>query len=126
MKTLAQTILLMLMTTASYGQDLTGHWNGALNVQGTQLRVIIHVTKSAGQYEATLDSPDQNVSGIKVTTANLSYPNVKFEISNMNVIYEGIMSDKGITGKWSQSGTGLFLFLSKAEDSSNENKKGNK
>jgi hypothetical protein len=126
MKTITQTILLMLMTAASYGQDLTGHWNGALNVQGTQLRVIIHVTKSANQYEATLDSPDQNVSGIKVTTANFSYPNVKFEISNMGVVYEGVMSDQGITGKWSQSGTSLFLVLSKPEDPSTENKKKNK
>jgi hypothetical protein len=47
MKTLAQTILLMWMTIASYGQDLTGQWNGTLNVQETQLRVIIHVTKSS-------------------------------------------------------------------------------
>jgi hypothetical protein len=123
MKTLAQTIFLMLMTAALYGQDLTGQWNGALDVQGTKLRVNIHVTKSADRYEATLDSPDQNVSGIRVTTASLNYPNVKFEIANMGVIYEGIMADKGITGKWSQSGTGLFLFLSKAEDPSNENKK---
>jgi uncharacterized protein len=121
MKTLALTIFLILMSPALYSQDLTGQWNGTLNVQGTQLRIVFHVNKTNNQYEATLDSPDQNVSGIKVTTTNFSYPSVKFEISGIKAVYEGTMSDKSITGKWMQSGQTFLLILSKTEDPPKEN-----
>ena len=117
MKTLAQTILLILMSSALYSQDLAGQWKGTLNVQGNQLRIVFHVNKTNSQYEATMDSPDQNASSTKVTNTNFSYPNVKFEISEIGAVYEGTMSDAGITGKWVQSGTALFLVLLKVEDS---------
>ena len=116
MKTLMQTVVLMLMTSIMYGQELEGQWSGALSVQGNQLRIVFHVTKINNRYEATLDSPDQNASGIKVTAANFTYPNVKFEISGLGTVYEGTMSNKSITGKWVQSGTALFLVLTKDEE----------
>lgn len=122
MKILAQTIFLTLMSCTLNGQDLAGQWNGTLNVQGTQLRIVFRVDKTSDQYDATLDSPDQNASGVKVTTTNFSYPDVKFEISSIGAVYEGTMSDKGITGKWVQSGTSLFLALLKNEDSGNKEK----
>jgi len=62
-----------------------------------------------------MDSPDQNVSGIPVTTVNFNYPDIKFEISNLGVIYEGTLSDNRITGKWKQSGQTFSLALSKTE-----------
>jgi len=122
MKTLAQTIFLVLMSSALYGQDLAGQWNGTLNVQGTQLKIVFHVNKTNSQYEATMDSPDQNTSSTKVTNTNFSYPNVKFEISDIGAVYEGTMSDIGITGKWVQSGTSLFLVLLKDVDSLDKDK----
>jgi uncharacterized protein len=113
MKALTQTTLFFLFSITLNGQDLSGDWKGALDVQGKQLRLVVHVNKTSGQYEATLDSPDQNVSGIKVTKIVFAYPDVKFEISAAGAIYEGVMSDKGIIGKWVQSGTALFLVLQK-------------
>ena len=36
-------ILLTILTTLSmHGQDITGHWNGRLKVQGTQLRLVFN------------------------------------------------------------------------------------
>lgn len=122
MKTLAQTFFLILMPCILNGQDLAGQWNGTLNVQGTQLRIVFRIDKTSDQYHATLDSPDQNASRVKVTTTYFSYPDVKFEISSIGAVYEGTMSDKGITGKWVQSGTSLFLALLKNEDSAYEEK----
>jgi hypothetical protein len=117
MKAFIQTIVLMLMTCIIYGQDITGQWKGALSIQGNQIRVIFHVKKTNSQYEAILDSPDQNASGVKVTATEFSYPNIKFEISGLDAVYEGILSGKNISGKWVQSGTALFLALVKKEDS---------
>lgn len=117
MKALLQTTVLIFITSITYGQSIAGHWNGTLRVQGNQIRIVFHVTKINDQYEATLDSPDQNATDIKVTTVNFSYPNVSFEISGIGAAYEGIVSGKSITGKWTQSGTALFLTLLKKEDS---------
>src|SRR5678809_1284466 len=104
MKTIMQTIALMLMTSIVYAQDITGQWNGTLSIQGNQLRIIFHVKKINSQYEVTLDSPDQNATGIKVTATEFRYPKVKFEISGLDAVYEGTLSDKSIVGKWLQSG----------------------
>ena len=117
MKTLTQTIFLILISSWMYGQEITGEWSGALEVQGNKIRIVFHVSKSKEQLEATMDSPDQNAKGIKVTTMNFSYPNVKFEVSTTGGFYEGTMlSDKTIIGKWVQSGTSLFLALLKSEN----------
>lgn len=122
MKTLTPTFFFILISSMLYGQDLTGQWAGILNVQGNQLKIVLHINKINNQYEATLDSPGQSASGIKVTAASFSYPTVKLEISSIGAVYEGTMTDKSITGKWVQSGTALFLALIKNEDSPSKDK----
>lgn len=115
MKTLAPTLLLFLMISLLHGQNLEGQWEGALSVQGKQIRLVLHVDKNNNQYSATLDSPDQNGRDIEVTNINFNYPNVKFEISSLAAMYEGTLASKDITGKWLQSGTALFLVFSRKE-----------
>lgn len=122
MKIIVLMILCIMMSYVLFGQDVVGDWNGALSVQGRQIRIVFHVSKVNNQYEATMDSPDQNATGTKVTLTNFTYPNVTFEISSIGAVYEGTMSDKGITGKWMQSGTALFMVLVKRENASDENK----
>ena len=122
MKTLAQTIFLILMSCTLYCQDLAGEWSGTLNASGNQIRVVFHINKNETHYTAMMDSPTQNVIGISVAITNFDYPNVKFDIPILGAVYEGIMSDEGITGKWVQTGTALFLTLSKGEDTTNKDK----
>lgn len=117
MTTLIQSIMLIfLMSSTVHSQDLKGQWDGTLNVQGTQLRIVFHAIKTDSQYNATMDSPDQHVSGVPVTATNFSYPDVRFEISNIGLVYEGTMSDNRITGKWLQASQSFSLVLSKKED----------
>ena len=115
-----QTMVLILMTSIVYGQDIIGEWKGTLSIQGNQLAIIFYIKKANNQYEVTLDSPDQNVIGIKVTGTEFRYPKVKFEISDINAVYEGTLSEKSISGKWLQSGTALFLAIVKKEDASDK------
>jgi uncharacterized protein len=122
MKTFAQTIFFILTWCTLYSQDLPGEWSGTLNTSGKQIRVVFHVNKNDTHYEAKMDSPSQNVSGISVATTNFDYPKIPI----LGAVYEGIMSDNGITGKWLQAGTALFLALSKGEDSTIKDKQENK
>jgi uncharacterized protein len=116
MKVLAKTIFLILVASAMYGQELTGHWNGTLDVQGTKLRVIFHVIKTNDEIKATMDSPDQNASGIPVTKVDFNIPNLTFKISNLDMVYEGVLSGNLIKGRWVQSGQTFLLDLFKMED----------
>ena len=113
MKTLIESLVFVFMTSFLYAQDLTGEWSGSLQIQGTTLKVILHVSMVDGKYTTTLDSPDQNANGIMVTTTTYEQPVVTFEIPSVGAIYKGEISGKRITGKWLQSGTAFFLELVK-------------
>ena len=57
-----------------------------------------------------------------VTAISFNNPSVMFDVSAAGAVYEGVMSDQKITGKWVQSGTALFLVLSKHEEASDPEK----
>lgn len=111
MKTLASITLLLFTSTILNAQDLKGQWTGEIKVQGTSLRIVFHITQQGHEYKATLDSPDQNVSGIPVTTTSFKHPDVKLEIANLGVVYEGTLAADRITGRWLQSGQSLSVDL---------------
>ena len=115
MKTLVQVTFLLLVAGFSYGQDIKGQWNGALIVQGNSLPLVFYVTKTDKEYKSTMDSPNQNATGIIVSATTFDSPNVKFEITNLGIVYEGTLAGDQITGKFKQSGRTFDLVLTKAE-----------
>ena len=114
MKKLAHVIFLIILSSTLYSQDLAGQWNGTLHVQGNEFRIVFHIVKTDNQYTATMDSLDQNTSGIPVSVVNFDPPNVKLEITGIGMVYEGTLSDNKITGKWMQAGQSFPLVLIKA------------
>jgi hypothetical protein len=56
-----------------------------------------------------MDSPNQNVSGIPVSVTNFRYPDVKLEITNLGVVYEGSLADEHLSGRWMQPGQSFPL-----------------
>jgi hypothetical protein len=111
MKTLTALCFLIMVSLLLKGQQLEGEWQGTLNGGASQLRLVFHITRTNDGYESTVDSPDQNVSGIHVTRTNFNYPKVKFEISTIGALFEGEITANEITGKWMQSGRSLLLVL---------------
>ncbi|MDP8202507.1 MAG: hypothetical protein P9M11_10270 [Candidatus Tenebribacter burtonii] len=77
-----------------YGQDITGQWNGMLNVQGTQLRLVFNITQSDKGYSSTMDSPNQGAKGITVTSTSYEKSILKLEISTLGVLYEVTLDKK--------------------------------
>ena len=49
--------------------DITGDWLGTLEVGATRLRIVFHISKNATGLTATIDSPDQNASGLPPSIA---------------------------------------------------------
>src|SRR6266704_529848 len=112
-------LLLCLAFAQSPGQTnspLNGAWSGALNVPpGIKLRLIFHVSSSAGELKATMDSVEQNARGIPVTTVSLKGSTVVFDLPNIAGRYEGRIDKDTITGSWTQGGNALPLVLTRAK-----------
>src|SRR5215831_5785321 len=91
---------------------LEGNWVGSLQAGDAVLHLVLHVSKSPeGTLKATIDSLDQGVYGIEVTTFTQNDSDVRFSVSSVAAQYEGRFSADlaSIQGTWSQGNVGLPL-----------------
>ena len=101
-------------------KSIVGDWNGALEAQGTKLRLVLHIKKNPdGTLTATLDSLDQGANAIPVSAVSQKGNDVKLELSGIAASYQGKLNAAGteITGEWKQGGT-LPLIFKRAGDKS--------
>jgi len=94
-------------------QDITGQWNGIIKIQGIQLRAVFHISKTDSGYSSTMDSPDQGVKGLPVTTTTFENSKLKLESAISKFEYTGELQDSIITGTLKQNGISIPLTLSK-------------
>jgi uncharacterized protein len=107
-------LLTLLVIVKIQAQDIAGQWNGILNIQGTQLRLVFNITKTDGGFSATMDSPDQGAKGIPVTSTSFDNGVLKLAVSNARIEYEGKLDENNIfKGNFKQGGMNLPLNLSR-------------
>ena len=78
---------------------------GTLKVGSVELRLVLHIGReSSWALKATLDSVDQGMNGIPVTSMSLSPSKLKFTVESVNGLYEGTLNAAATTvsGTWSQ------------------------
>ncbi|HEY6349330.1 MAG TPA: CocE/NonD family hydrolase [Candidatus Angelobacter sp.] len=96
---------------------MVGEWNGTLDAGGNKLRLVLKVSKGKdGKLTATIDSPDQNVNDIPVSSVEQTGDDVKLELSGIGASFAGKMNAAGseISGNWKQSGASFPLVLKRA------------
>jgi fermentation-respiration switch protein FrsA (DUF1100 family) len=114
MKTFSILLISLLASISLSAQGITGQWNGALKVQGTQLRLVFNVTKTDNGVSSTMDSPDQGAKGIPTTTTNFENSILKITIASAKIEYEGTLGqDNVIVGTFKQGGQSFPMNLSK-------------
>lgn len=114
MKTLLIVLIAFLTSLSLTAQNITGEWNGALKVQGTQLRLVFTITKTDTGISATMDSPDQGAKGIPTTTTTFENSILRITIANAKIEYEGTLgNDNIIVGTFKQGGQSFPMNLSK-------------
>jgi uncharacterized protein len=114
MKTFSIILISILTSITLSAQDITGQWNGALKVQGTQLRLVFNVTKTDNALSSTMDSPDQGAKGIPTTTTSFENSILKITIASAKIEYEGTLGqDNVIVGTFKQGGQSFPMNLSK-------------
>lgn len=107
------------LSTSFPQQDLNGIWAGKLDLpNGVKLTVALNLNKDeAGNYKATLDSPDQGAMGIPTESTTINNDSIRVEIPSIKGFYVGkiFYDEMKIAGKWNQAGSSFDLELKKVD-----------
>ncbi|MFZ1281077.1 MAG: alpha/beta fold hydrolase [Ignavibacteriaceae bacterium] len=113
--------LVFIISTLSIAQqDLSGIWAGKLDLPNSvKLTVAFNLTKDdAGNYKATLDSPDQRAMGIPTESTVINNDSIRIQIPIIKGYYVGkiFFDEMKISGKWNQAGSSFDLELKKVDN----------
>jgi hypothetical protein len=99
--------IILGLACVGQAQDISGDWQGTLVSPMGELRMVLHITRSAdGTYKATMDSPDQAAAGANLDVITLDASKVHFTLNIVKGVFEGALKGNGsISGNWTQ-GTG--------------------
>ncbi len=113
MKKIITTLLFLLSVIAGFAQSIVGAWYGTLNIAGTPLHVVFHISRNGEAYSATMDSPDQGAAGLATDRTEFANNQLTIEASKFALKYTGVLrSDSGkITGTFVQGGSSFPLTL---------------
>jgi hypothetical protein len=98
--------------------DIAGAWMGTIDAGENKLRVVFHITNTSDGLNASMDSLDQGIKGVPVTTVTRDGASLKIELKKIDGVYEGqISKDKEtIEGTWTQRGARRPLVLTRTKD----------
>ena len=113
MKKATLIVSLLLITFSAFAQPISGQWHGLLKVPGQQLTIIFNIVENGDGYTSTMDSPDQGVKGIPVSSTSYMDSILTLDIQTANIQYKGTYTGKnGFTGTFTQAGIAFPLTLS--------------
>jgi putative CocE/NonD family hydrolase len=106
------TFMIFIMCN-TYSQSIEGDWYGKANIQGIELRLVVHVKSADQGYTSTWDSPDQGAFGVASTTTAFSFPDFSFTHAGAGFKYAGKVNTSytEITGKLEQGGLKLDIIF---------------
>ncbi len=98
--------------------DIDGDWMGTLDLGTMTLRMVFHITNTADGLTATSDSPDQNATGMPVTTVTRNGASLRMEMKQLDGVFDGKIAKDltSIDGTWSQHGSSWPLVLTRVKD----------
>lgn len=114
-------LIALLTGMVVHAQDIEGKWAGTLEVGASKLRVVFNISKSATGYTSTMDSPDQGVKGIPVTSTSFENSLLKISITNAGIEYSGELKGNEITGEFKQAGRTFPLILKQDSEEAKRN-----
>jgi pimeloyl-ACP methyl ester carboxylesterase len=94
-------------------------WQGALEVGGIKLRLVLKITKNPdGTLKATLDSVDQGAMNLLVDTIIIENKTMRFTMKSIGGSYEGTLNEDKteVSGRWTQSGQSLPLVFKRVAE----------
>ncbi len=92
-----------------------GTWKGPLTQFGATVKFVLNLDFKDGKFIPTLDSPDQNVTGIPLSDLKMQDDSISFKIGVASASYRGRLDRKKLTiqGEFNQRGGAYSLNLLK-------------
>ena len=108
----------LFYSIVSFGQNITGNWEGSLQLQGTEIPIVFHIKKdSTGKYVASFDSPKQKAYNMACSDVFLKEDSVILMMQILKGKYAGKLENKNqLTGMWSQGEMSFPLIMKKTSD----------
>ncbi|MBZ5618869.1 MAG: DinB family protein [Acidobacteriia bacterium] len=96
--------------------DLVGDWKASLEVNGTKLRLVFHVTQTESGPVASFDSLDQGAFGLPVDSVLRDGTRLHFEMSKLSARFDGEWNPSTLQfeGQWQQGSNRFPLSLKRA------------
>lgn len=107
-------IVLFFAVVFLNAQDITGNWEGMLEIQSTRLRIVFHIEKNDSILTSTMDSPDQGAFGLPTTRSSFRDNKLEIIASGLGLFYRGTLESDSITGTFSQGGISFPLTLQRS------------
>lgn len=115
MKSIVSLVVAVFATTSLFSQEISGTWQGLLNVQGTNLEIVFHVEKQIDGYTALMDSPTQGAFDVPTTKTTFQNGKLEIVVSNLAIFYQGNLNNDSIVGVFNQGGIPFPLTLTRTE-----------
>ena len=112
MKNILFIVIALMAACAIHAQDMTGSWQGDLDIGGQKLGIVFKFSKTAeGTDLAKMDVPAQGAADIPLTIAYISKDSLSLEMKKLNMAYTGRIEGELIKGTFLQNGMSLPLEL---------------
>ncbi len=96
---------------AMTNSPLDGQWEGAIDIAGTQLDIIVKFTSAGDALSATIDIPQQGAFDLALNDVSLEGDAVHFAIGAVGATFDGTVDGENISGDFAQAGaTGTFAL----------------
>ncbi len=106
----------LLCSVVSFAQEISGTWNGDLDVGGQKLQIVFHFEKDAdGVWTAAMDVPAQSVKGMRADLLLLTADSVSLGVPMIMMSYNGKLDGGVIKGTFWQRGMSFPLDLKQGE-----------
>ena len=103
--------------SAPIAKELEGTWNGTLDVNGVQMRLVVKMANQPdGTAAGTVVSPDG--SGVEIPIGMTQKgSSLTIEVPSIGASYVGVLNPAGmeLAGTWTQQGTAFPLTLKLAK-----------
>jgi len=99
--------------STAIGADLVGEWRGALDVNGTALRLILKLASADGVGRGSIVSVDQGGSEIPIAAVVQEGSRLRLDVAVVGASFEGDVADGRIAGAWTQGGRTMPLAFTR-------------
>jgi uncharacterized protein len=116
-------ISFLLSFTAGAQPLFVGNWLGKLNV-GPGIRIVFHITQNGDKiFTATMDSPDQGVTGMQVNSTTIKGDSIFMDMATIKGKYTGKLTNaETISGVLQQGPASIPLDMKKTDNISTLNR----